>query len=181
MRRVWASALLVLLVAACGSDQLSLSEYNKQGMVIVTAMEERIYALDAEWESHTPTVEGARSYWDRRVKARVDAIEGLETLKAPDELADLLGAGLGLFIELTDAEKALAVRVASFETATEPHQWWDTAEGKAVLALDEEVNAYCRIVQARYDETIDRIILSDVPWMPSDMKEIVQVDIGCEG
>jgi hypothetical protein len=31
-----------------------------------------------------------------------------------------------------------------------------------------------------YDATVERVLVSDVPWIPSEMKEIVQVDIGCE-
>jgi hypothetical protein len=180
LRHIWAGVILILVATACGGDDLTLSEYNEQGMTLVIAMEEQLSALDAEWDSHEPTVERARSYWNSRIDARDEALEGLEALKAPDGLADLLGHGLGLFTEQITAEKALAARVISFDTVTGPEQWWGTTEGKAVQALDEEINAFCQVVQARYDATIERVILSDVPWIPSDMKEMVQIDIGCE-
>ncbi len=171
---------LVLVAAACGGGSLSVSEYNAQGGALVASMEERIRALDAEWESQTPTVEGARNYWDRRLEARIEALEGLDALKPPDELAALFEDGLDLFRKLVAAEEALAIRVASLETVTGPDDWWDTAEGKAVHSVDEEIDEFCHVVQARYDATIERVVLSDVPWIPSDMKEIVQIDIGCE-
>lgn len=179
LRHISVGAVLILVVAACGGDSLTLSEYNEQGSALVTAMDERLHALDVEWNTREPTVEGARNYWDRRIEARVEALEGLRGLEPPDELAELLGKGLELFSQLTTAEKALAIRVSSFETVTAPQQWWSTPEGKAVQAVDEEINAFCMVVQARYDATIERIVLSDVPWIPSDMKEIVQIDIGC--
>lgn len=180
LRHIWAGVVLILVVTACGGSDITLSEYNEKGSALVMVMEERIYALDVEWDGHEPTVERARDYWDRRVEARVEALEGLEDLTPPDELADLLGKGLDLFTQSVNAEIALAARVSSFETVTEPEQWWATSEGQAVQAMDEEINSFCRVVQARYDETIERIVLSDVPWIPSDMKEIVQIDIGCE-
>jgi hypothetical protein len=178
-RRVWAVVGLALVAAACGGGSLSLSEYNVQGTALVTVMEQRIYALDAEWDSQTQTVDRARSYWVRRVEARVEALEGLQALKPPDEIAELHETGLGLFSRLTAAEEALANRVASFETVTERDQWWDTTAGRAVRAADEEIDAFCHVFQAAYDATIERIVLSDVPWIPSEMKEIVQIDIGC--
>lgn len=179
LRCMWAGVCLALVITACGGGRLSLSEYNVQGTALVTVMEERIYTLDAEWDSQTQTVERARSYWDRRLEARVEALEGLQALDPPDEITELHETGLDLFSRLTDAEKALAIRVASFETVTERDQWWDTTEGRAVRAVDEEIDAFCHVFQVAYDATIERVILSDVPWIPSEMKEVVQIDIGC--
>ena len=179
LHRVWVGICLAFVVAACGGGSLSMSEYNVQGTALVTVMEQRIFTLDAEWESQAQTVERARSYWDRRLEARVEALEGLQALNPPDEVAELHETGLRLFSNLTAAEEDLAIRVASFQTVTERAQWWNTAEGKAVRAADEEIDAFCHVFQAAYDATIERVILSDVPWIPSDMKEFVQIDIGC--
>jgi len=77
LRGVRAGAWLALIVTACGGGSLTLSEYSEQGMAVVAVMEERIATLDAEWDSQTPTVERARTYWDRRLEARVEALEGL--------------------------------------------------------------------------------------------------------
>ncbi len=179
MRRFLAGIVLVLVAAACGSESLSLSEYNEQGMVLVMVMEEKIAALDTEWSANEPTVERARRYWIKRMEARDEALEGLEALEAPEELGDLLGHGLDLFVGQIEAERALAARVISYETVSGPDDWWSTPEGETVFALDEEINDFCRIVQARYDATLERAAFSDVPWIPSDMKEWVQIDIGC--
>ena len=180
LRRVWAVACLVLVVVACGGGSLSLSEYNTQGMAVATAMEERIAALDAELDSQASTVERARTYWERRLEARREALEGFQALDPPDEIAELAETGLDLFGELIAAEDALAVRVASFDTVTEPEQWWNTAEGEAVRAVEEDIDALCQVFQAMYDATIERTGFSDVPWIPTEMKEVIQVDIGCQ-
>jgi len=173
-------ACLAVILAACGGGNLSLAEYNEQGMALATVMEERIYELDGAWDSQTATVEDARTYWDQRIDAYETALEGFQTLEPAGEAAELHRTGMELFAKLVAAETALAVRVASFETVTGPKQWWSTAEGAAVGAVNEEIYSFCLVFQAMYDATVERLVVSDVPWIPSEMKEIVQVDIGCE-
>ena len=180
LRRFISSTLLILLLTACGGGTLSLAEYNEQGMALVSVMEERLYELDAEWDSQTATVENVRIYWDRRIDAYETAVEGLEALEPAGEAAELHRTGMELFSKLVAAESALAVRVASFETVTGPEQWWNTAEGTAVGAVEEEIYSFCLLFQAMYDATVERLVVSDVPWIPSELKEIVEVDIGCE-
>ena len=143
-------------------------------------MEVQIAALDSGLSTPTVSPADARAYWDARLQSRVDLLAELETLNPPDAIVDMHLGGLDLFRRLISAEEALAARVKSFDTATEPEQWWDTTEAETVDAVDEEILELCRSFQARYDATIDRTGLSDMPWIPSEMKEIVQIDVGCE-
>jgi hypothetical protein len=174
--------LAALLVAGCGDEEttLSVSEYAAQGMAVATVMEERIAALDAEWESQTPSVERVRSYWDRRLDAQFEALAGFEALEPPKSIAELHATGMPLFRKLIAAEEALAARVASFETVTGPDEWWGTAEAEAVASVNEETNALCLLFQAQYDATIERLSLSNASWVPSEMTEIVRIDVGCQ-
>lgn len=178
--RFLAVGVLGLLLASCGGGRLSLAEYNEQGLALATVMEERIAVLDAEWDFQTATVEDIRSYWDQRISAYETALEGFRNLEPAGEAAELHRAGMELFARLVAAESALAARVASYETATGPEQWWATAEGAAVGGVEEEIYSLCLVFQDMYDATVERIVVSDVPWIPSEMKEIVQVNIGCE-
>jgi hypothetical protein len=84
-----------------------------------------------------------------------------------------------LFSDLVEGEKAMAVRIASFDAVTEPSQWWDTAEGKSVQAMNEQIFVLCNQFQAMYDATVARVVLSDAPWIPDRMKEVIQIDVGC--
>ena len=169
-----------LFLASCGGGDLNLAEYKSEGMALATAMEERISVLDAEWDSQTATAADARTYWDQRIEAYETALGSFEALEPSAEAADLHRTGMELFAKLVAAESALAIRVASSDTLTAPEQWWNTAEGDAVGVVEEEIYSFCLIFQAMYDKTAERIALSDVPWIPAEMKEIVQVDIGCE-
>ncbi len=180
MHLVRVGACLVLVLAACGGENLSLAEYATQGGEMTAVMEERIAALDADWRAQVPTVARVRAYWDERLRARRELLEQLDTLNPPDAIAAMHRDGLDLFGRLITAEQALAARVTSFETATEPEEWWSTAEAAVVDAVNEEILALCLAFQARYDATIDRTGLSEMPWIPAEMKEIVSIDVGCE-
>ena len=88
--------------------------------------------------------------------------------------------GLDLFDRLISAEETLAARVATFDEPSGPEQWWSSEEATVVAAVDQDILTLCRDFQARYDATIDRTGLADMPWIPDEMKEIVQIDVGCE-
>lgn len=180
LRGVWACACLTLFAAGCGGGTLTLTEYSEQGTAVTVEVEERIVALDAELDSQPSSAEGAASYWERRLEARTRSMEGLDALDPPVAVAELHDAGLGLYAKLLAAEEALALRVSSSPTLTGPNEWWETAEGDAVRTVEAEIIEFCRAFQAQYDATIDRMISSDVPWIPSEMKEIVRIDVGCQ-
>jgi hypothetical protein len=176
----WAAVCAVsLLATCCGGGSPSLAEYAEEGEELTTTVIAQIATLDAEWETQEPTLEGAREYWDRRVAVRVEFLEGIQELDPPDGLVELHETALDLFSRLVDAEEALAARVAAFESPTGPDGWWDTPEGRAARAVDEEAIAICQAAQASFDATQERQVLSDVPWVPSEMRESVRVAFGC--
>ena len=179
MRRISVGVCLSLVVVACGGEDLTLSEYSTQGQAITMVMEERIQALDSGLDFQTANTVDVDDYWDRRVEARVDALERLQDLNPPATIAELHEQGMDLFSDLVEGEKALAVRIASFDAVTEPTKWWDTAEGKSVQAVNEQIFVLCNQFQVTYDATVARVVLSDTPWIPDRMKEVIQIDIGC--
>jgi hypothetical protein len=180
VKHIVAAVIACLLTAACGDGSLGLAEYNEQGTAIAEVMEGRIAALDAAWDSETATVDDVRMYWDQRIDAYETGLGGFRDLTPSGEVAELHRTGMELFTKLVEAESAVADRVASFESVTGPEEWWATSEGAAVRAAEEDIYSLCLVFQATYDATVARIVVSDVPWIPSEMKEIVQVDIGCE-
>ena len=170
---------LALALAACGGGTLTLSEYGEQGEQLVVEVSQRVDALDAELDSEEQTVDTVRTYWDERVEARRDFLEGLEALEPPEEAAELHAIVVDIFNRLTVAEESLAARVTSLETVSGPAEWWATPEGQAARAVDEEVTHICVVAQGAFDETVDREAVADVPWMPPEMKEVVRVAFGC--
>ena len=175
----WTGTCLALILMACGGGSLSLTEYAGEVEKLVAVMEADFESLDTEWESQSPTVEGARSYWDGRLEVRADFLEGVRDLDPPDTAAEQHAEALDVFGRITDADEALAARVATLETITEHWQWVDTPEGRAAQAVLEEVFAFCRASQAEFDATEGGEALADVPWLPSAMSEVVSVAFGC--
>jgi len=179
MRVVWTCTFLALTLTACGGGSLTVAEYAAQTEELVAELAAEFESLDAEWESQTPSLEAARAYWERRLAARVKLLDGMRALDPPDELADLHATALDLFGRITAAEQDVAARVGSFETAADLEQTWQTPEGQAAQAVLEEVFALCRATQTDFDETEDRESLKDVPWIPPEMKEVIQISFGC--
>lgn len=179
MRHVWAVTCLAVILVACGGGSLTVSEYAEQAEDLVAVLEARFESLDTEWESQAPTVDGARSYWDRRLAVRAEFLKGVRALDPPEELADLHAAALDVFSRISAADEALAARVATFETLTEHRQWLDTPEGQASLAVLEEVFVLCRATQEGFDATGQRESLEEVPWIPPELKEVIKVAFGC--
>lgn len=177
--RFWTGAVLGIVLVGCGGSSLTVAEYAAEAEDLVTEMEAGFASLDAEWESQEPRVEGAHAYWEGRLEVRADFLEGVSALDPPERIADQHDAALDVFGRITAADEALASRVAPFETVTEHWQWDDTPEGQAADALLEEVFAFCRASQADFDATQEREILEDVPWIPSEMSEVVGVAFGC--
>ncbi len=167
------------MLVACGETALTVSEYAAEAERLVGRMEAQFAELDEMWESQTPSLDGALEYWDGRLAIRAEFLEGVEDLNPPEAVAEQHAAAVDVFTRFEEADQALAARVAAMDEVTEHRQWLDTPEGEASLALLEEVYAFCRASQAEFDATQDREGLKDVPWLPSEMTEVVSVAFGC--
>ena len=180
MRSRWVGILLAAVLVACGGGgRLSVSEYAAATESLVATLTSRFDALQAEWSSKVPTLEGAQSYFDSRIEIRQDLLGGLRALEPPVELADLHETAIDLFTKVNTAEEALAARVAGFRNAAEFEQMWETPEGQAAQAALEDVLALCGATQAEFDATTDREAFGDLPWVPPEMKEVIHVAYHC--
>jgi hypothetical protein len=179
IRFIAAFACLAVTVAACGEEGLTVAEYAAEVEELVADMVARFEAIDDEWQSQTPTAEGADEYWTQRLAIRADFLDGVRNLDPPDEVADMHAAAIDIFSRITAADEALASRVATFETVTDHWQWVDTPEGRAADAVLEEVYAFCRASQADFDATVEREALEGNEWIPSELTQTVSVAFGC--
>jgi len=178
MRHLLAVSLAVALVA-CGGASLTVSEYAAEAESLVATMEQDFASLDRQWESEEPSLAGAQRYWEQRLDVRRDFLDGVEGLKPPETVEAQHEAAVDVFDRMTAADEALAARVETYDTITGHWQWVDTPEGRAADALLEEVFAFCRASQADYDATKDRAAFEDMPWIPSEMSEVISVAFGC--
>lgn len=176
---LWIVGGLAVGLAACGGGTLTVTGYAETIEESVEAMGAEFAAADASWEAERPNLEGALRYWDRRLDIREDFLETIEALEPPPEVAGMHADALAVFQRITEADIALAARVAQYTDVTAHRQWLDTPEGRASLAVLEDVYAFCRSSQDELDATADRESLEDVPWLPAEMSEVVKVAFGC--
>ncbi|MCP3935573.1 MAG: hypothetical protein GY708_09410 [Actinomycetia bacterium] len=171
---------LALLAPGCGDGELTLGEYAEQLEEVVTTMNQRISDLDADLESEPLTIEGTQRYFEEKIAARDELLEGFRAIEPPEEAAEMHAAALDIVTKLADAERALAQQADEIETVDELSELWDTQASLAVDAVDEQARAFCAAAQAQFDSSADRAAAFEgQPWIPPELKEVVQVFFGC--
>ena len=170
--------LASLVAASACSSGPGLAEYAEEVEALLATMNARIDQLDGEVEREQ-SLEGVKNYAQERVEARSEFLAGLRDLDPPDEVADLHDAAIGIIGRLTAAEAALADRVMSMESIDGVDSIWSTPEGIVARTADDKTIELCLAAQSEFDDTADRSEFRDVPWIPSEMKEVVVVVFGC--
>lgn len=168
-----------VFVAGCGGGALTLTDFGEQAERLVVVMGSEMGALDSEMESMATTVDGTRSYWEQRMQIRAGFLDDLRALEPPDEAVELHVMVIDVFGGLVEAEQALADSVVGSGTVSTPAQWWSSPEASAARAADAAMLDICEIVQSEFDETQSREKLSETPWIPSSVKEVVRVVFHC--
>ena len=174
-----AALALLVIVAGCGSDHLTLTEFGEQTEGLVAVMAVDLGSLDSEMESLATTVDGTKSYWNRRMQIRTGFLDDLRALEPPDEAVELHVIVIDVLGGLVDAEQALADSVVGSGTVSTPAQWWSSPEAEAARAADAAMLGICETVQSAFDETQSRDKLAETPWIPSSVKEVVRVAFHC--
>lgn len=169
---------IMLALAACGSDQLSLPKYVDELNVTIEDGRDQIEPLYSEFlSSGEPTLEGMRSLLDQEVAIRAEIQDEFAQLKAPDQVAELHNALVNWHGEMIEAQKLLGSRAASATTWSEFEQ---SAEFRNFDAVMEEGLEGCLEFQAQLDATEARGVFSDTPWIPGELKEVVDAALGCD-
>jgi hypothetical protein len=191
--KLWVSfALCVSLpLASCGGGEMTMADYvdrvdaifdrgleqyeavvvSPQGQVLIVGQDGHLGFADqgAQLTDFTP--------WDLHValgqvaEIQAEALEAAAAIDPPDQIADLHAL---YFRELPIAE--LAVRAGTAVDWYELSESREMAAYRAALAADNQV---CVEFQVTLDATAERGVFSDVPWMPGELKEIVEYALGC--
>ena len=178
MRRILTLVVVIGLVVVACSSSSSLTEFAEELDVLVSTMNERLDTGDASL-GEEPSLDEMRSYVTNRVKLRNDFLDAFRALDSPGEIEDLYETALDIISRLVAAETELADFVMEAETAEEARTAWDSPAGDAARAVDVESLAICDAAQASIDATQDRDSFSDTPWIPPEMKEVIEVTFKC--
>lgn len=177
-RSLLAGTFLSLILVACGGATLSLTEYVDGLNTLVSETTDELEVADARFRQiPEPNREDAIALLNSHVVLRTDIQNGLETLDAPAQIADLHVLLIEGHAAVLAATELLPGRV---ETAASPEEFEQSAELEAYETANAETMVICRDIQAQLDATADRGVFQDVPWIPDEMKEVVIAVLGCD-
>ena len=167
------------MLAACGSDELSLAEYSEEVASLITRVDSRMDAEFAEVKSAPPDLEVAQAYFASRVDGYQELVDGVEGLNPPVEASWIHAELERILGSLLTAEEERAAVAAALTSVDQLDEAWQGPEAQAIRAAELEAIELCHAAQTQVDETQDREELQDVAWIPSQMKEVVLVSFGC--
>lgn len=179
------------LLWGCGGSEMSMTEYvesvdaifargiqqyevlvtSPQGGVLVVGQGEHLGFSDEGAQLTDFTPHELHVALERLAEIQTEALEAAAAIEPPRQIADLHAL---YFRELPIAELgARAGTTADWEELSESPEM---AAYRAALAADNQV---CVDFQAKLDATTERGAFADMPWMPGELKEIVEYALGC--
>jgi hypothetical protein len=168
-----------LLLASCGSGSLSLTDYAERVETEVTVMNTRLDDLLVEVDSEEQTVASTRAYFEGAAAARARFVTALEDLVPPQQAQRLHDEALAIVRQLRDANETLAAMVATYSDPAQLAALEESPEMRALEAIDAKAVEMCHVAEASIEATSEREDLKDVAWLPSELKEVVEVAFRC--
>jgi hypothetical protein len=175
VRSVAAAVAVSLLLAACGGS-MSLTEYAEALEAVAADASSRFDPVEATLTAPDKTLEEARSAVKEAAVIGNDFHAKLEALDPPDELADLHAVLLELHRDVVAAQQEWADSADGAQSVAELVQ---SPEAQAFISLNETAFEACRRVQDALDATAERAAFEDMPWLPAELKESIEVALGC--
>ena len=152
-----------------------MTEYSEGFQSSAVVMLDEFDVLEAQWASAS-TVEDGKGVLNRAVAVRTDLQNSLTDLNPPEELADFHADLVELLGRILAAQEAWAVRA---DTAGSLDELRESSEALAYWDLDAEMALLCREIQSELDATAEREVFAEVPWIPGEMKEVVELVVAC--
>lgn len=176
------TVLLSLLLLGCGGGELSLTEYTERINAIEMRASRQGEELAAEAQDAVDfTPQDLQAILEKARVIRIEVKDATDDIEPPDQIADIHNLVFDWHTEFITIEEALAARAA-----IAPH----TDEGWTALSDSPEMAAYrsalaegrqvCLEFQSRLDATEERGVFADTPWIPGEMKEVVERVLGCD-
>ncbi len=172
---------LTSLLWGCSGGDMSLTEYvdrvnaindRAMGQYEVLIAGPRGGVLVAEGSQLADfTPQDLQVALERMAEVQAEALESAATIEPPEQIAEYHSL---FFVRLPI--EALAARAGTTAGWEELSDSAEMAAYRAALVADQQV---CFDFQAALDATAERGIFADTPWIPGELKEIVEVALGC--
>ena len=178
MRRASVGICVTVIVVAsgCGGGDMSLSEYVDEMNTIGARIAQQSEVVFAEAEQ-IATPNDVNAMMERVQPLRIEVLEGFEGLDPPEQVADLHRLISDWMAKIILAEEALAARAS---TVAGWEEFSQSSEMTAYRATLVEGKTVCTDFQAKLDATAARDVFADTPWIPGELKEVVDAALGCE-
>jgi hypothetical protein len=156
-----------------------LTDYAEEIEGIVTEHNTGMDANDVYLDSETQTLERIKTYATRRMELRESFLAALEALEPPGEAQDLHNAALGTIRSVVESERVLFEQATGATDIAGVGDIWASPEGQAARAADAQAIAICQAAEAAINSTEERQALVGMPWVPTELQEVVTVAFGC--
>lgn len=180
MRRTLLPICLLLILASCGSDELTLTEYAERVEIQTSKMYSQLEVFTADEAFAGATVDEIQSIYGQVAEAYRGLADGLQAIEAPTEIVQVHEAAVEVATRLAAAGEAMAGRAAAVESPDGLDALFASREAHDFEEVTTEMIAFCQERQAEFDATADRDVFADTPWIPAEMQEIVLVAFGCD-
>lgn len=174
-----AFAAAALVLVACGSSEMSLSDYAAEIESLVATMNDRLDLGTEALDTEPSTVELIRKWADDRIEARGEFIDAFNAISPPTEAKDLHAAAADTLGALVTAEREMVAEIHRIDDLATLQQMWSSPAGQAARAADAKAVEICQAAQAAMDSTADRSQFVGTPWVPAELQDIVRVTFGC--
>jgi galactose mutarotase-like enzyme len=169
---------VTLLLWGCGGGEMSLTEYVDGLEAIGDRAIPQTDALQAEFSQlPEPATDDLKVMLEGHMAIFTEALEASAALDPPTKVADLHRLIFEWEATMLQASEALAIRAA---TTADWEQVLQSAEADSYAAALAEGSAVCSEFQAKLDATADRGAFADTPWIPGELKEVVEAFLRCE-
>jgi hypothetical protein len=174
---------IVLLLGGCGGGEMSMTEYGERIDALAAEAGQRAEELFADAPPITDVTPRMLQAGLERglLEIRIPLQEAVDGIDPPAQIADLHDLMWDWHSDFISVEEALGARMGEAE---------DSDEGWTALSESPEMAAYrsaiaegkqiCDGFQARLDATAAGGAFADTPWIPSEMKEVVEAALGCQ-
>ncbi len=189
LRRVWAAIGLILVVAACSSGEVSLTDYVERINAAVDRAAQQYFDLVGSPQGEVLVAEAVQlnSFAPQDLQTALEHIreieagveEAVNAIEPPSEVADLHHLLFDFDSGFISAQEALAVRAGTAQSWEELSETPEMAAYRYALTADKQ---QCADTQTEMNAIAERRdVFADTPWIPGDLKDVVEAVLGCNG
>jgi hypothetical protein len=173
------AAVAILILASCGSTELSLTEYAEQANHLIQSVDGRLDTAAADLYAQPASIERTQEYLALRVAGYEELVAGFGALNPPERISDLHQHMMGILTDQLAAERERLDLAATMGSIDEIDRIWESPASEAIRAIEQEAIALCVAAQDVMDATQMGETFEGTAWMSRDVAEVVTTAFGC--